>query len=472
MTDHTHSTDMTDPDVRRRIFSTMPVSGTFTCDCEHTRELLAGGASNGEWLWTPQNKPRGYELYDFLGKPKTIVAPMVDQSELAFRLLTKRYGADLTYSPMINSNCFVKEAALAYRQREFSSCPADTNMILQFCGNNPEAMVEAARMVEQSGCKAIDLNLGCPQGIARKGHYGSFLMEDRPLILSLIRAMDEHISVPITAKIRIFPDPLHTLEYARSLVDAGAALLGVHGRLREAKGSSPGEADWEQIRMVKEALNVPVFANGNIWSYEDIDVCLKATGCEAVMSADSLLWEPRLFSNPTRGMLSGRHFQINCAAARVEGVQTALEYLDICSTHKTQLNQIKSHLFKMTHHSLQVHTDMRERISQANAEGYVAMLETYRALVTELLALEQDALSSCSSSPAASSPVSSSSASGCPREAHFNNVSQLGNVRIPERHLVSRHTQPADLESDYRKRKDESYNQMLEDETPAFDLFN
>eukprot|EP00659_Diplonema_papillatum_P015651 gene15651-23891_t len=207
---------------RQAWFDRMPLAGPFTCDCEHVAALRDGGAGGDEeWPWTVDNKPRGYELYKLLGSPKTIVAPMVEQSELAFRLLCKRYGADLTYSPMVNSSIFTKDEVAPYRMREYSTCPADTNMIVQFCGHHDETLVKAAKIVEKSGCKAIDLNLGCPQGIARKGFYGAFLMDDLPLVRQLITALDRSVSIPITAKIRVFPDPMHTVAYARMLVDAG-----------------------------------------------------------------------------------------------------------------------------------------------------------------------------------------------------------------------------------------------------------
>eukprot|EP01063_Lacrimia_lanifica_P010875 TRINITY_DN17631_c0_g1_i1.p1 TRINITY_DN17631_c0_g1~~TRINITY_DN17631_c0_g1_i1.p1 ORF type:complete len:484 (+),score=177.07 TRINITY_DN17631_c0_g1_i1:55-1452(+) len=440
--------DYTPPtDVRRGLFNRMPARGTYTCDCEHAKAARAAVASgddscyydDGPVAWsTIGDKPKGYELYDLLGQPKTIVAPMVEQSELAFRILTKRYGADLTYSPMINSACFVKEHAQNFRIKEFSTCPADTNMFVQFCGHSPETLVEAARMVEHSGCKAIDLNLGCPQGIARRGFYGSFLMDDLPLVQDIVKTMDQHLHIPVTVKIRVFPDVMHTLHYAKMLVDAGAALLCVHGRLREEKGAAPGEARWDQIKMVKEALNIPVFANGNVWSHSDLDQALVETHCDAVMSADTLLWEPRLFSNPQRFLVSGRHFNVTDVEARKGAIATALEYLEICATHPTQANQMKSHLFKMTHHSLQIHTAIRTAISEASSTREITLVQRYQALMHELLDLEN------------------SLQAGAPKiadEDYPASIMQLGNVDIPTRNALSRITSPPDAESEYVKEK-------------------
>ena len=99
---------------------------------------------------------------------------MVEQSELPFRLLTRKYGTNLAYTPMLHSK--IMTTTKNYKKDHFTTCPQDRPLVAQFCGNDPATMVKAAKMVEDE-VDAIDINLGCPQGIARKGHYGSFLLE-------------------------------------------------------------------------------------------------------------------------------------------------------------------------------------------------------------------------------------------------------------------------------------------------------
>jgi len=121
----------------------------------------------------PSTPLRGFDWFRALGSPTMVCAPMVEASELAFRMLVRRYGAQLAYTPMLHAGQMLK--ARSYMSQNFTTCPGDRRLIAQFCGNDPEVLLNAAKMV-QDRVDAVDLNLGCPQGIARKGHYGAFLL--------------------------------------------------------------------------------------------------------------------------------------------------------------------------------------------------------------------------------------------------------------------------------------------------------
>lgn len=315
---------------------------------------------------------------------------MVDQSELAWRKLSRRYGAQLVYTPMINAKMFADASTRkGYREQNFSIAhgeeggPEDRPLFVQFCANNPQQLLASAMVVEPY-CDAVDINLGCPQDIAKKGHYGAFLQDEWDLIFEMINVLHRNLSIPVTAKFRVFPTVEMTVEYAKMLERAGAQILTCHGRLREQRGHNTGLADWAKIRAVKEAVSVPVFANGNILFHSDIERCLAETGADAVMSAEANLYNPTIFSpapyssspsDSSPGASTSASpplpaLQMAASGLHLPATALAREYLDIVKSQKTptNLSAVKGHLFKVLRPALAVHTDLRERMGRAKIE--------------------------------------------------------------------------------------------------------
>ncbi|KAE8142550.1 hypothetical protein BDV38DRAFT_235028 [Aspergillus pseudotamarii] len=278
---------------------------------------------------TPKTKLLGREFYKSIGSPKYIVAPMVDRSEFAWRMLTRSFMLSddpkpmLAYSPMYHARLFREQSQM--RLQHFHPTRAaikgddtpyldgnpaiDRPLFVQFCANNPDDFLEAARHVAPY-CDAVDLNLGCPQGIARRGHYGAFLQEDWDLIYKLINKLHTELDVPVTAKFRIQETKEKTLEYAKMILSAGASIITLHGRTREQKGHNTGVADWSYIRYLRDNLppETVIFANGNILNYEDLERCLEETGADGVMSAEGNLSDPSIFSKPPPVGSEGREY--------------------------------------------------------------------------------------------------------------------------------------------------------------------
>ncbi|KAK5076396.1 tRNA dihydrouridine synthase [Lithohypha guttulata] len=302
-------------------------------------------------------KLTGRAFYESIGSPKVIVAPMVDRSEFAWRLLTRSYLDEqrskelLAYSPMFHARLFKEQAK--YRDAHFQPTKEslvskekseatpyldghpeiDRPLFVQFCANKPEDFLDAAQYVAPY-CDAVDLNLGCPQGIAKSGHYGAFLQEDWDTIHKLIRTLRDELEVPVTAKFRIQETPEKTLEYAKMILDAGASIIAVHGRQRHQKGHNTGLADWSVIRYLRENLppETVLFANGNILNNNDIEPCLTATGADGVMSAEANLSDPTVFAKPPPQDQSSREYwrdphNAGTGGYRIDGVFR--RYMDI-----------------------------------------------------------------------------------------------------------------------------------------------
>ena len=185
----------------------------------------------------------------------------------------------------------------------------DRPLFVQFCANSPDELLKAAKYVEPY-CDAVDLNLGCPQGIARRGNYGAFLQEDWDLIYRLINKLHVYLDIPVTAKMRILETKEKTLEYARMILSAGASIITVHGRHRDQKGHKTGLADWMVLRYLRDQLpsETVIFANGNILCHDDIRRCLKETGADGVMSAEGNLYDPTIFAKPPAIGREGREY--------------------------------------------------------------------------------------------------------------------------------------------------------------------
>ena len=243
---------------------------------------------------------------------KYILAPMVGGSELAFRLLCRRYATRdlLCYTPMMSSERFATEAS--YRAEAFQTSPQDRPLVAHFSGNDPATLLAAAKHIE-SQVDAVDLNLGCPQRIAHSGHFGSFLLDevDRQLVCSIVRTLARGLTVPVFVKIRLLETTEKTIELCTQLRDAGASLIAIHARHRvnlvgrSGPGARDGAAMLEEVdKVVRAVKGVAIISNGNVKTFDDVRANLSSTGANGVMSAEGILDDPALFW-PTKAEAAG-----------------------------------------------------------------------------------------------------------------------------------------------------------------------
>lgn len=318
-------------------------------------------------------KLHGRAFYESIGSPKHVLAPMVDQSEFAWRELSRSFlppeleGTLLSYTPMFHARMFVDNAK--YRAAHFEPLKGapgtkdggdgkkeqkegnvfgkgepyldgnrevgDRPLFVQFCANDPECLSEAAKMV-QPYCDAVDLNLGCPQGIAKKGRYGAFLQEDWDTIYKLINTLHLNLDIPVTAKMRVLETRERTLEYAKMILSAGASIITVHGRQRDQKGHNTGLADWKMLKFLRESLpeGTVMFANGNILQHNDLERCLEETTVDGIMSAEGNLYDPSIFAPPPKeGELEREYFRGRDGKGGYRVDAVLRRYMDIIHKH-------------------------------------------------------------------------------------------------------------------------------------------
>ncbi|HJF91780.1 MAG TPA: tRNA dihydrouridine synthase DusB [Mediterranea massiliensis] len=230
-----------------------------------------------------------------LGPRPVLLAPMEDVTDPAFRLMCKRFGADMVYTEFVSADALIRSVIKTEQKLNISD--EERPVAIQIYGRDTATMVEAAKIVEQARPDILDINFGCPvKRVAGKG-AGAGMLQNIPLMLEITRAVVDAVKIPVTVKTRLGWDAEHKIivTLAEQLQDCGISALTIHGRTRAQMYT--GEADWTLIGEVKRnpRIHIPIIGNGDVTTPQRALECFERYGVDAIMIGRASFGRPWIF---------------------------------------------------------------------------------------------------------------------------------------------------------------------------------
>jgi len=256
------------------------------------------------------------------------LAPMAGCSDLPFRLIAREHGAKFCFYEMVDSNSLIYDRHKTYGNLKTDK--SDLPIAAQLLGSDPSGMLEAAqRLLKLVNVSFLDLNCACPAKKVIKKKSGAHLLRDTPRLYAILQRLISELPLPITMKIRSGfdkKDDGHIVEMAKHCEDIGVSAIFVHGRLR-TQGYAGG-VDYGAIKKIKDAVRIPVFGSGNIFSGESAKLMLDETGCDGILVARGALGNPWIFKEIKEYIETGKSSKEISLAEKKNALKKHLDYID------------------------------------------------------------------------------------------------------------------------------------------------
>jgi len=306
-----------------------------------------------------------------------LLAPMEDVTDLPFRQVCKRYGADIVYTEFISSDGLVRDARRSMEKLQLAE--NERPVSIQIFGGDQDVMVEAAKRAAEAGPDFVDINFGCWVKNVVVRNAGAALLKDPPQMQKLTRAIVDAVDKPVTVKTRLgwSKDSIVILDVARMIQDAGAAALTVHCRTRDM--GHDGDADWSWVPRIKQVVDIPIILNGDVRTPEDVQRAFAETGADAVMIGRAAIGNPFVFRGAKQFLSTGTYDPI----LPRERIETCLDHLKLELKHKPERRAI--HEFRKHYGGY-----LKGLRNNSSCRQDVVRYESYNAIEDRMLAFADE----------------------------------------------------------------------------------
>ena len=321
-----------------------------------------------------------------LGERPLFLAPMEDVTDIGFRMLCKRFGASMVYTEFVSAEALVRDIKSTVRKLTISD--EERPVGIQIYGRDVDAMVEAAKIVEQAGPDVIDLNFGCPvKKVAGKG-AGAGMLQNIPKLLEITQKVVDAVKLPVTVKTRLGwnHEQLIITTLAEQLQDCGIQALTIHGRTRSQMYT--GEADWTLIGEVKKnpRIHIPIIGNGDIKTLADADHAFDTYGVDAVMIGRATFGQPWIFNKKELTLdekidVLEEQLRINIERCDTAEMRANKKSAELCGILHTRRHLAASPVFKGIPNFRETRIKM---LRAEKADDLLAILDECRSLLKKI----------------------------------------------------------------------------------------